>query len=70
MHLNIDRPAAALAHIPEVSELLTGVMARVDEVFAQAAIHLPPPALAATRTLHVGVFHRVVDPSSLFRAMS
>jgi hypothetical protein len=30
VHLDIDAPAAALADVPEVSELLTGVVARVD----------------------------------------
>src|SRR6476659_3826629 len=60
VHLRIDGPTAALADIPQVSELLTGVMAGADEVLAKAAIHLPAPALAATWPLHVGILHRVV----------
>jgi hypothetical protein len=35
VHLRIDGPAAALADIPQVSELLTGVMAGADEVLAK-----------------------------------
>src|SRR4249920_753611 len=60
VHLRIDGPTAALADIPQVSELLTGVMAGADEVLAKAAVHLPAPALAAAGSLHIGVLHRVV----------
>ena len=55
-----------MADVPQVSELLTGVVAGADKIFAKAAIHLPAPALAATWTLHVGVLHRIVAGRLLF----
>jgi hypothetical protein len=45
MHLCISGPATALADIPEVNELLAGVLACADKVFAQTAIYFPAPAL-------------------------
>jgi hypothetical protein len=51
MHLCISGPATALADIPEVNELLAGVLACADKVFAQTAIYFPAPALAAAWAL-------------------
>src|SRR6516225_2339490 len=57
VHHCISGTATTLADVPEVGKLLTSVVARADEIFAQSAIHLPAPALAAARTLHVGILH-------------
>src|SRR6185503_12229206 len=65
MHLCLDWTTTALAHVPEVSELLTSVVARSDKIFAEPTIHLPAPALAAARTLHVGVLRRIIIRSLL-----
>ena len=66
MHLCISGPATALADIPEVNELLAGIVARVDEIFAEAAVHFPAPALAAAWALHIRVLYRVIVGALLF----
>jgi hypothetical protein len=60
MHLCISGPATALADIPEVNELLAGVLACADKVLAQTPIYFPAPALAAAWALHIRVLHRIV----------
>jgi hypothetical protein len=57
-----------LTNVPKVNELLAGIVARADEVFAKAAIHLPSPTLAAARALHIRVLHRIIISSLLFLA--
>jgi hypothetical protein len=55
-----------LANVPEVNELLAGVVVCADKVFSQAAIHFPAPALAAAWPLHIRVLHRIVIGALLF----
>jgi hypothetical protein len=57
-----------LANVPKVNELLAGIVARADEIFAEAAIHLPAPALAAAWTLHV-CFMASSSPNRFARAI-
>jgi hypothetical protein len=66
-----DRPAGsatARGDVPEIDELLSGELVLVDQEFAKAAIHPPPPALAAAWALHVGMRHGIVV-GDLFRAV-
>jgi hypothetical protein len=68
VHLGISGPAAPLANIPEVYDLLAGVVARADQVLAQTAIHLPSPTIAAAWTLHIRVLHRIIVSKLLLLA--
>jgi hypothetical protein len=75
-HKPADRPGLIAAFrsgrweqgtsIPEVNELLADIVARVDEIFAEAAVHFPAPTLAAAWALHIRVLHRLVVGGLLF----